>query len=143
GVHDACDAAGVEPPRVETATPEARVTQQLAHLEAVALAVPAELDSRQVADVVRIGGALRDVGESPGEEPQAVSPVRRVRLHPDELPAHPEHPDALRDVVVEVEEVLEVRVADDGVEVLVGEGERHGVEVDLPGEDAAPGGALR
>jgi hypothetical protein len=39
--------------------------------------------------------------------------------------------------------VLEVRVADDGVEVLVGEGQRHGVEVDLPGEDAAPGGALR
>src|SRR5262249_56125865 len=45
-------------------------------------------------------------------------------------------------VVVEVGEVLEVGIAEEGVEVLVGEGERHGVEDVLPGEDAAPGGAL-
>src|SRR5262245_66470126 len=103
-MHDAGDAARVKPSWVESVAPQPRVPQQLAHREAVALAVPPQLRGRQVADVVRVGRALRDGGEPPGEEPQTLSPVRRVRLYPDELRGHPDHAQAPGAGVVRVEE---------------------------------------
>src|SRR5262249_19845391 len=53
-----------------------------------------------------------------------------------------EHAQALVQVVLEVEEMLEVRVAHDGVEVLVRERQTVNVEVDVVGRDAASRGAL-
>ena len=69
--------------------------------------------------------------------------MRAVGLHPDEGPAATEDAQALGDVPVEVEEVLEVRVADHGVEVLVGKREAHRVEVHVVRLDAARRGAPR
>jgi hypothetical protein len=93
---------------------------------------------RQMTDVVRIGRAFRDVRKAPEEEPQPIAPVPRIRLHPDERAAAPEHPKALVQVVLEVEEVLQVRVADDGVERLVVERQPHRVQVHVVrGETAA------
>src|SRR5689334_18176488 len=85
--HDAADAAHGEPLRIEAPAPEAGVPPRLEHADAVPLAVTPELERRQVADVVRVGRAVRDVRPPPEEEPETIAPVRAVRLHPDELPA--------------------------------------------------------
>jgi hypothetical protein len=68
--------------------------------------------------------------------------VRRVRLHPDELAAEAQDADALGEVLLEEEQVLEVRVTDDRVEALVGERELRRVEVDVVRLDAAARGPL-
>src|SRR5581483_5442490 len=113
---ESTDPAPREPARIEAMAPEAGVPPRLDDADAVPCAVPAQLVRGQVADVVRVGRAVRDVRPAAEEQPEPVAPVRAVRLHPDERPAAAEHAQALGDVAVEVEQMLQVRVADDGVE---------------------------
>src|SRR5207249_9036972 len=83
---DAADAAPREPAWIETLAPEARMTADLEHADAVPYAVAPELVRRQMTDVVRIGRAVRDVRPAPEEEPEPIAPVAAVGLHPDEGP---------------------------------------------------------
>src|SRR5262244_2105297 len=101
------DPAPGEPARVEALAPEPGVAARLDHADPVPLAVTAKLVRREVADVVRIGRAVRDVRPAPEQQPEPVAPVAAVRLHPDERAAAPEHAEALRDVALEIEEMLQ------------------------------------
>src|SRR5689334_21366882 len=96
------DAAPREPARIEPLAPETRVAARLEHADTVPLAVPAQLVRRQVADVIRVRRAVRDVRPAAEEEPEPVAPVAAVRLHPHERPAATEDAQALGDVPVEV-----------------------------------------
>src|SRR5207253_9968937 len=94
---EAADAAPREPAWIEALAPEARVAADLEHADAVPHAVAPELVRRQMADVVRVGRAVRDVRPAPEQQPEPIAPVAAVRLHPDEGPATPEDAQALGD----------------------------------------------
>src|SRR5678815_5688262 len=111
--YDPGDAARVEPPRVERAAPQSGVAEELVHYETVVAAELLELVRRDVPDVVRVRRALGQVREATEQEPEAVAPVAGVRLHPDERAAALQDAKAFVQVVLEIEQMLQIRVADD------------------------------